>query len=78
MPGERIDMRTNAAMGNYIVVEWSPSQKAFHSESVADMLRCNLRAYNKRSMTDYLPIGFFDTKERATDYIRTLINRGND
>lgn len=65
------------AMKDYTVVLWSPSQKAFHSETVAEMLRCNLRVYHNQSMTDYLPIGLFNTQEEATNFIRSLINKSD-
>ena len=45
---------------NIEVVEWSPSQKCFHVESVQKMLECNMRVFHGRSKTDYLPIGIFD------------------
>ncbi len=60
-------------MRDYIVVEWSPSQECFHTEKVSEMLSVNRRVYKKQSMTDYLPIGFFESGEDATQFIKNLL-----
>ena len=59
-------------MRNYYVVEWSPTQQCFHSQTLAEMLRDNLSVFRGESMTDYLCIGIFKTSEQASNYIRQL------
>lgn len=61
-----------------IVVEYSVSQKAFHSQKVSEMIEGNLRNSIVKISTDYIPIGFFETEDKATEYIygiRTEIER---
>jgi hypothetical protein len=59
-------------MKNHYAVEWSPSQQCFHLQTLAEMLRDNLRVFKGESMTDYLCIGIFETYEQASNYIRQL------
>jgi hypothetical protein len=59
-------------MKNYHVVEWSPSQKCFHLQTLVEMIRDNLSVFKKESMTDYLCIGIFETHDQASKYIRHL------
>ena len=63
-------------MKNRIVVEWSPSQKCFHTETekVSEMFITNARVFKRKSMTDYLPIGFFESNEDATEFIRNILS----
>ncbi len=49
-----------------LAVEWSPSQRMFHVQTVAKMLRDNLAAFKTGTMTDYFVIGLFED-EREMD-----------
>ncbi len=59
-------------MDAHFVVEWSPSQRAFHLQTVSEMLQDNLRVFKGESMADYLCIGIFKTHTEASDFIRGL------
>lgn len=56
-------------MNDYIVVEFSLAQKAFHKQSVKEMLLNNIDNMARRKQTDYMPIGIFTTHELADEFI---------
>lgn len=56
-------------MKNLTVVEFSARQQCFHVESLEDMISSNIRAFKGQSMTDYLPIGIFKTREEAHRFL---------
>jgi hypothetical protein len=45
------------------VLEWSPSQKCFHIQTVKKMLEDNRSVFLSKGGSDYLPIGIFATDE---------------
>ena len=47
------------SIANLQVVEWSPSQKCFHVQTISEMIRDNQKVFRGESITDYLPIGIF-------------------
>ena len=51
------------------VVEWSPSQKCFHVETIDRMIHSNLRVFFGHTMTDYLPIGIFDDEHEMDVFL---------
>lgn len=55
---------------DYITVEFSLSQKAFHKQSVLNMVINNQSNAIKRKQTDYLVIGIFKTNEEADNFIK--------
>ena len=57
------------SLENLKVVEWSPSQKCFHVQEVEGMLRDNRSVFLKKSMTDYLCIGIFETEEELQKFL---------
>ena len=56
-------------IGKLRVVEWSPSQKCFHVESIEEMIRCNQRVFRGETITDYLPIAIFDNYEDVENFL---------
>ena len=50
-------------------VEFSPSQKCFHVGTVLEMIRDNRRVFKKKSMTDYLCIGIFETESELQSFL---------
>ncbi len=59
-------------MKNYQVVEYSVSQKCFHTHTLSDMLKVNIGSIIQNSPSDYIPIGMFETYEEASDYIQKV------
>jgi hypothetical protein len=57
-------------MKDFHVVEWSPSQKGFHVETVGEMLRDNISVFLGRTMTDYVPIGIFRNKDELDAFMK--------
>ena len=51
------------------VVEWSPSQKCFHVQTVGGMILDNVRVFKGQCMTDYLPIGIFQTEAELERFL---------
>ena len=56
-------------MSEYIVVEFSLSQKAFNKITMSEMFDKNMGNIMKRKQTDYLPIAFFKTDVDADAFI---------
>jgi len=56
---------------NFIVVEFSLSQKSFHTQTVEDMFFRNIKNTMQRVQTDYIPIEFFEDQEEADEFVRT-------
>ena len=52
-----------------VVIEWSVSQECFHSYSMKDMLKNNLRVCIDGLTTDYIPIGIFETERESYDFM---------
>lgn len=52
---------------NMWVVEWSPSQKQFHIQTVSQMLSYNIIAMAKRTPIDYFPFAFCADMEQANE-----------
>lgn len=59
------------AWGDLSVVEYSPSQGAFHVESVKEMVQNNLRVFFGESVNDYICIGIFEDE----DELQTFLDR---
>jgi len=53
-----------------IVVEFSLSQKAFHKQTVYDMIKTNQYNMMQRNQTDYLPVAIFSTHDSADEFIK--------
>lgn len=51
------------------VVEYSVSQGCYHSHSLPDMLSKNLKSVMEERVCDYVPIGIFDSQEKADNFI---------
>ena len=47
------------------VLEYSPTQKAFHVESLEEAIKTNINNMFADNLTDYGVIGMFRTKEEA-------------
>lgn len=63
---------------DYIVVEFSLSQRCFHKHTVASMLNYNIDNMARRKQTDYMPIGMFATHEEAEVFIALTKERIKD
>ena len=63
---------------DYIVVEFSLAQKAFHKQSVNKMLETNIDNMARRKQTDYMPIGIFSTDDLADEFIELTRDRIKD
>ena len=50
-------------------VEFSASQKCFHVGTVLEMIRDNRHVFKKKSMTDYLCIGIFETESELQSFL---------
>ncbi len=46
-------------------VEWSNTQGCFHIEPLLDALEINLRSFRENLPLDYIPLGIYESKERA-------------
>lgn len=55
--------------GLRVVVEWSPSQQAFHVQDVKGMIRDNLRVFHGKSINDYVCIGIFENREKLQAFL---------
>jgi hypothetical protein len=51
------------------VVEYSVNQGCYHVETMDEMLKTNLRAVSEDRTCDYMPIGFFDNYDAASNFI---------
>lgn len=60
-------------MKSFYVVEWSPSQRVCHLQSVSEMVQDNLIVWSSLSKTYYLSIGAFSNYEQASGYISNII-----
>jgi len=60
------------------VVEWSPSQRCFHLQTVIEMVRDNLNVLMGKSITDYLCVGVFESYDQASDFIARLQKKLDD
>lgn len=56
------------------VALWSHSQKAFHVETVSEMLRTNWRGVANNIPLDYIPIAF-GTHQECSEFITSLKQR---
>lgn len=63
---------------DYIVVEFSMSQKCFHKHTVTSMLQHNIDNMVRRKQTDYMPIGIFENDELADLFITMTKERIKD
>lgn len=70
--------KTTPHFNDYIVVEFSLSQKCFHSHTVSSMLQHNIDNMAKRKQTDYMPIGVFSNNELADAFIAMTKERIKD
>ena len=59
-------------MKNLIVLEYSPSQNAFHMHSMSEMLEKNLRAFLSDQATDYIVVGIFDNEKQCERFCERL------
>lgn len=50
-----------------IVLEYSPSQKAFHRTTVVEMLKSNIEALAMGKANDYRPVAVFDNEDEYDD-----------
>jgi len=57
---------------NFIIAEYSVSQKCFHVHDVKSMLTHNIENMIGEGDSDYLPIGIFETEIQAHDYIESV------
>lgn len=60
------------AVNEMWVVEWSPSQRQYHIQTVGEMLEANLRAVAHGVNVDYVPIAIARTAEEA-DQISNML-----
>jgi len=63
------------------VVLWSPHQRQFHIETVAVMLKTNLRIYANGTLGDYILLSFasdHDEAGRIADELRDLHKNQDD
>jgi hypothetical protein len=65
------------SIDEFKVVEYSPSQRCFHVESMLDMIRCNQRVFMGLTMTDYLPIGLFRDESSLQKFLDKAHERLN-
>lgn len=56
------------------VVSYSPSQKAFHRETLADVLMHNRHALERGLRLDYAPIALFSTEEESIEAACEFVN----
>lgn len=61
-----------------IVLEYSPSQQAFHRLTVFEMLTINLQACFNGLPTDYKPVGFFTNADDCDRVYKTLADKFRD
>ena len=55
---------------SYYAVEWSPSQKVFHVDTVGKMISNNINNALKESVGgEFVCIGIFETREQCSTYI---------
>src|SRR5712675_604157 len=54
---------------NYIIAEYSVSQKCFHVHDLKSMLNHNIENMVALGDSDWLPIGVFEEERQAHDYI---------
>lgn len=59
------------------VLEYSPSQRSFHIESVPEMLDYNLLGFHNRKLTDYLPLAISSDREKL-DKLATRLKEFRD
>ncbi len=52
-----------------IVVEFSLAQKAFHVQTMKEMIVNNLMNVLQRKQTDYVPIAYFESRDQADKFI---------
>lgn len=52
------------------VVEWSPTQGAFHRHTLGEMIQANIAAFRRKVRTDYIPIGVFEKEEEVEAFLR--------
>jgi hypothetical protein len=57
---------------NFVVAEYSVSQKCFHVHDLKSMLTHNIENMIGEGSSDYIPIGVFDTDLEAHRYIETV------
>lgn len=53
-----------------VIVEFSLAQKAFHVQTLKEMVINNLMNVLQRKQTDYVPIAFFETYEEVDKFIQ--------
>lgn len=56
-------------INEFIVVEFSVKQQAFHKETVDEMIGNNLKNIIQHKGIDYLPIGIFKSNKEADQFI---------
>lgn len=71
-------MKMTHLFNEYIVVEFSLSQKCFHKHTVSEMITTNIDNMAKRKQTDYMPIGVFATHDLADEFISKTKERIKD
>lgn len=59
------------------VVEWSPSQGAFHIEQLRDAVKTNLELFVMGERLDYQPLAVLHTREEADEICDGLMARRN-
>lgn len=57
---------------NYVIAEYSVSQKCFHIHDLKSMLTHNIENMVGEGESDYLPIGVFLTEIEAHEYIEAV------
>lgn len=56
-------------MEDYLMVEYSPIQKAFHKHPTSQMIKSNHRTIFNRKNLGYIPVGVFETHGQADNWI---------
>lgn len=63
-------------LGALWVLEWSQSQQAFHTETLAEALQRNIPGfYNQGKTGDYIVLGVFPTREEVDQYYELMVDR---
>ena len=62
-------------MRNYIVVEYSKSQKAFHKQSLFTSVKQNQKNLLSGWNSDYLIVGVFNNHDEADDWLKKMYKK---
>jgi hypothetical protein len=56
-------------LAGFKVLEYSPTQRCFHVQTVGEMLKKNIRVFKEGRVTDYVCIGIFHNKEKLQPFL---------